>query len=92
MNYAIVLRLLSYILLTEGALLLLPAVASLCYGEWFVMGVFLFTAALSALAGAMFHRVKAKSQIGAVLAAHQCGGCCALCADRLHPEPGGCAV
>ena len=63
MNYAIVLRLLSYILLTEGALLLLPAVASLCYGEWFVMGVFLFTAALSALAGAMFHRVKAKSQI-----------------------------
>ena len=45
MNYAIVLRLLSYILLTEGALLLLPAVASLCYGEWFVMGVFLFTAA-----------------------------------------------
>ena len=63
MNYAIVLRLLSYILLTEGALLLLPAVASLCYGEWFVMGVFLFTAALSALAGALFHRVKAKSQI-----------------------------
>ena len=32
MNYAIVLRLLSYILLTEGALLLLPAAASLCYG------------------------------------------------------------
>ena len=63
MNYAIVLRLLSYILLTEGALLLLPAVASLCYGEWFVMGVFLFTAALSALAGALFHRVKTKSQI-----------------------------
>ena len=63
MNYAIVLRLLSYILLTEGALLLLPAVASLCCGEWFVMGVFLFTAALSALAGALFHRVKAKSQI-----------------------------
>ena len=63
MNYAIVLRLLSYILLTEGALLLLPAVASLCYGEWFVMGVFVFTAALSAALGALLHRVKAKSQI-----------------------------
>ena len=53
MNYAIVLRLLSYILLTEGALLLLPAAASLCYGEWFVMGVFLLTAALSAALGAL---------------------------------------
>lgn len=63
MNYAIVLRLLSYILLTEGALLLLPAAASLCYGEWFVMGVFLFTAALSAALGALLHRIKTKSQI-----------------------------
>ena len=63
MNYAIVLRLLSYILLTEGALLLLPAAASLCYGEWFVMGVFLFTAALSAVLGALLHRIKTKSQI-----------------------------
>ena len=63
MNYAIVLRLLSYILMTEGVLLLLPAAASLCYGEWFVMGVFLFTAALSALVGFLLHRVKAKSQI-----------------------------
>ena len=63
MNYAIVLRLLSYILLTEGALLLLPAAASLCYGEWFVMGVFLFTAAFSAALGALLHRIKTKSQI-----------------------------
>ena len=63
MNYAIVLRLLSYILMTESALLLLPALASLCYGEWFVMGVFLFTAALSAVLGLLLHRVKAKSQI-----------------------------
>ena len=63
MNYAIVLRLLSYILMTEGVLLLLPAAASLCYGEWFVMGVFLFTAALSALVGFLLHRVKTKSQI-----------------------------
>ena len=33
MNYAIVLRLLSYILYCEAALLLLPAMASLIYGE-----------------------------------------------------------
>ena len=32
MNYAIVFRLLSYILFCEAALLLLPATASLCYG------------------------------------------------------------
>ena len=45
MNYAIVLRLLSYILYCEAALLLLPAMASLIYGEWMVLGVFLLTAA-----------------------------------------------
>ena len=48
MNYAIVLRLLSYILYCEAALLLLPAMASLIYGEWMVLGVFLLTAAVSA--------------------------------------------
>ena len=63
MNYAIVLRLLSYILYCEAALLLLPAMASLIYGEWMVLGVFLFTAALSAVAGALLHRIKPKSQI-----------------------------
>ena len=63
MNYAIVLRLLSYILYCEAALLLLPAMASLIYGEWMVLGVFLLTAALSAVAGALLHRVKPKSQI-----------------------------
>ncbi len=102
MNYAIVLRLLSYILLTEGALLLLPAAASLCYGEWFVMGVFLFTAALSAALGATAppHQDQKPDLLyarglchhGALLAAHQCGGRGALCPDRLHPEPGGCPV
>ena len=56
MNYAIVLRLLSYILYCEAALLLLPAMASLIYGEWMVLGVFLLTAALSAAAGALLHR------------------------------------
>ena len=34
MNYAIVFRLLGYILMIEGALLLLRAAASLIYGEW----------------------------------------------------------
>ena len=48
MNYSIVFRLLGYILMIEGALLLLPAAASLFYGEWMVLGVFLLTAAVSA--------------------------------------------
>ena len=48
MNYAIVFRLLGYVLMIEGALLLLPAAASLVYGEWMVLGVFLLTAAVSA--------------------------------------------
>ena len=48
MNYAIVFRLLGYVMLIEGALLLLPAAASWIYGEWFVLGVFLITAAVSA--------------------------------------------
>ena len=63
MNYAIVFRLLGYVLMIEGALLLLPAAASLVYGEWMVLGVFLLTAALSAVAGALLHRIKPKSQI-----------------------------
>ena len=48
MNYAIVFRLLGYVLMIEGALLLLPAAASLVYGEWMVLGVFHLTAAVSA--------------------------------------------
>ena len=43
MNYAIVFRLLGYILMIEGALLLLPAAASLIYGERMVLAVFLLT-------------------------------------------------
>ena len=50
MNYAIVFRLLGYVLMIEGALLLLPAAASWIYGEWFVLGVFLITAAVPASA------------------------------------------
>ena len=43
MNYAIVFRLLGYVLMIEGALLLLPAAASLVYGEWMVQLIFLVT-------------------------------------------------
>ena len=55
MNYAIVLRLLSYILYCEAALLLLPAMASLIYGEWMVLGVFLLTAAVSRNTASTIH-------------------------------------
>ena len=55
MNYAIVFRLLGYVLMIEGALLLLPAAASLVYGEWMVLGVFLLTAAVSAGIGYALH-------------------------------------
>ena len=55
MNYAIVFRLLGYILMIEGALLLLPAAASLIYGEWMVLAVFLLTAAVSRNTASTIH-------------------------------------
>ena len=58
MNYAIVFRLLGYILMIEGALLLLPAAASLIYGEWMVLAVFLLTAAVSAGIGFALRAIK----------------------------------
>ena len=63
MNYAIVFRLLGDILLCEGALLLLPAVTSTIYGEWFVLAVFLFTACICALLGLLLRQVRASSSI-----------------------------
>ena len=63
MNYAIVLLLLCYILYCEAALLLLPAMASLIYGEWMVLGVFLLTAAVSAGIGYALHTIKARSKV-----------------------------
>ncbi|MGN0707013.1 MAG: TrkH family potassium uptake protein [Faecalibacterium sp.] len=63
MNYAIVFRLLSYILMCEGALMLLPALASALYAEWTVVWVFLFTAALCAVLGGLLHLVRPSSQI-----------------------------
>ena len=63
MNYAIVFRLLGYVLIIEGALLLLPAAASLVYGEWMVLGVFLLTAAVSAGIGYALHTIKPRSKV-----------------------------
>ena len=63
MNYAIVFRLLGYVLLIEGALLLLPAAASWIYGEWFALGVFLITAAVSAAIGYALRGIKPQSKV-----------------------------
>ena len=63
MNYAIVFRLLGYVLMIEGALLLLPAAASWIYGEWFVLGVFLITAAVSAAIGYALRGIKPQSKV-----------------------------
>ena len=63
MNYAIVFRLLGYILLCEGALLLLPAFTSLLYGEWMVLGIFLGTAIVCAAAGFLLKSILTKSNV-----------------------------
>ena len=63
MNYAIVFRLLGYVLMIEGALLLLPAAASGFYGEWSVLGVFLVTAAVSAAVGYALRGIKPRSKV-----------------------------
>ena len=63
MNYAIVFRLLGYILMIEGALLLLPAATSLLYGEWPVLVVFLLTAAVSAGVGFALRAIKPRSKV-----------------------------
>ena len=63
MNYAIVFRLLGYVLMIEGALLLLPAAASGFYGEWSVLGVFLVTAAVSAAVGYALCGIKPRSKV-----------------------------
>ena len=47
----------------RGALLLLPAAASWIYGEWFVLGVFLITAAVSAAIGYALRGIKPKSKM-----------------------------
>ena len=63
MNYAVVFRLLGYILLCEGGLMGLPALVSILYGEWEVLRVFLFTIALCCLIGGALTRIKPRSRI-----------------------------
>ncbi len=63
MNYKIVFRLLGYILLCEGGLLALPAIASAVYGEWTVLAVFIFTIALCVVFGLALRQLKPTSNI-----------------------------
>lgn len=63
MNYTIVFRLLSYILLCESALLMLPAATSAIYGEWSVLGAFLITAALCVVFGLLLRLAKPTSKV-----------------------------
>ena len=63
MNYAIVFRLLGYILLCEGALLLLPAITSLIYGEWAVLGIFLAVAVFCAVVGFLLKGIKPSRKV-----------------------------
>ena len=63
MNYAVVFRLLGYILLCEGGLMGLPALVSILYGEWEVLRVFLFTIALCCLIGGALTRIRPRSRI-----------------------------
>ena len=63
MNYAIVFRLLSYILLCESALLMLPAATSAIYGEWSVLGAFLITTALCVVFGLLLRLAKPTSKV-----------------------------
>lgn len=63
MNYAIVFRLLGYILLCEGALMMPAALTSVLYGEWSVLAAFLLTAALCAVFGLLLREIKVSSNI-----------------------------
>ena len=63
MNYAIVFRLLGYILLCEGGLMCLPALVSVMYGEWAVLRVFLLTIALCCAIGGALTRIKPRRRI-----------------------------
>ena len=63
MNYAVVFRLLGYILLCEGGLLCLPALVSALYGEWDILWIFLFTVALCFVIGLSLTFLKPHSKI-----------------------------
>ncbi len=63
MNYAIVFRLLGYILLCEGGLMCLPALVSALYHEWDVLWIFLFTVALCFVIGLSLTFLKPRRKI-----------------------------
>lgn len=63
MNYAIVFRLLGYILLCEAVLLLPPAAVAVLYGEGRTLAAFLITAALCAAIGLLLRRLKPSNNI-----------------------------
>ena len=63
MNYAVVFRLLGYILLCEGGLLCLPALVSALYSEWDILWIFLFTVALCFVIGLSLTFLKPRSKI-----------------------------
>ena len=63
MNYAIVFRLLGYILLCEGGLMCLPALVSALYHEWDVLRIFLFTVALCFVIGLSLTFLKPRRKI-----------------------------
>ena len=97
MNYAIVFRLLGYILLCEGGLMCLPALVSALYHEWDVLWIFLFTVALCFVIGLSLTFLKPRRKNflhagelrhrGADLGGHQCHGSGALCPVGGHPRP-----
>lgn len=63
MNYAIVFRLLGYILLCEAVLLLPPAAVAAIYGEGMTLAAFLITAALCLAIGLALRRIRPSSSI-----------------------------
>jgi trk system potassium uptake protein TrkH len=63
MNYAIVFRLLGYILLCEAVLLLLPAGVCVIYGEMTTLAAFLITAVLCAVLGYALKSIRPSSNI-----------------------------
>ena len=61
MNLAMIVLILGWVLMLEGALMLLPAVTGLIYGETMHAGIYLCVGAVSAAAGWLMKRRKPKS-------------------------------
>ena len=63
MHYKTIVYVLGYVLMIIGALMVLPVVTGLIYGEWNCVLIFLACAAGSALVGFLFTRLKARSHV-----------------------------